>query len=181
MARRKKHGKKHHRRRHIGAVGKGMFKPNSPLVQYGSIAAGWFVGTKINDAIDKAINGDKPANEQIDGKIVAAAEAILGGMLYFSKKKTMAKTVAGGVLLGAGVKRGLKEFGVINGFQSVPVLAGYQSVPVLGGYSVPTPGGSLAGYSVPTPGGSLAGRRVHKSVMGSIGDDNGSGVNPCDR
>ena len=175
MARRKKHAKKHHRRHRIGAAGKGMFKPGGPLVQYGSIAAGYFVGPKINDAIDKA-TGDK-----IDGKIVAAAEAIVGGMLAFSKKKTMIKTVAGGMLLGAGVRRGLSEFGVISGFQSVPVLAGYQSVPVLGGYSVPTPGGSLAGYSVPTPGGSLAGRRVHKSVMGSIGEDNGYGVNPCDR
>jgi hypothetical protein len=168
MARRKRHTKKHHRRRrHIGAAGK-MLNPAGPLVQYGSIAAGYFVGGKINDAIETATGG------KVDGKIIAAAEVIVGGMLTFGKgKKTMVKSLAGGVLLGAGIKKGLTEFGVISGFQSVPVLAGYQSVPVLGGYNVPSPGGSLAGYSVPTP--------MHKSVMGGVAAENGSGINDTDR
>lgn len=167
MARRKKHAKKHHRRRRMGAAGK-MLNPSGPVVQYGSIAAGYFVGGKINDAIETASGG------KIDGKIIAAAEVLVGGMLAFGKgKKTMVKSVAGGVLLGAGIKKGLQEFGVIGGFQSVPVLAGYQSVPVLGGYNVPTPGGSLAGYSVPTP--------MHKSVMGGVAAENGSGINDTDR
>ena len=159
MAKRKK-ARKTIRRRKIGAI-----NPNSPLVKYGSIAAGYFLGEKLNKQIDK-VTGDK-----IDGKIVAAAEAGIGLFLVLSKgKKTMLKTVAGGILTGAGIKKGLTEFGVINGFMDVPVLAGYRNVPVLNGYN--TAQQAINGFNVPaTP--------LHQSVMG--GFNFGSGINTADR
>lgn len=162
------------KRKKVGAM---SLSASSPLVMYGSIAAGYFFGDKLNDAVDKATGG------KIDGKIVGGAEAGLGALLVFGKgKKSLPKTIAGGVLLGAGAKKMLKEFGVISGYGSVPVVGrrrinGYGSVPVVGGYtpSVMLAGalngngnGMNAGYPVPRP--------PHKQVVGSYDDGNGSGI-----
>lgn len=161
MAKRRK-AKKTSRRRRVGAI-----NANNPLVKYGSIAAGYFLGDKINDAIEKA-TGDK-----VDGKIIAAAEAGLGLFLMFKKgKKKPALQIVAGVLAGAGIKKGLQEFGVINGFSDVPVISGYRQVPALNGYN-PTPGAMLGGYKVPN---------TYQAVMGGINEDaSGSGINPTDR
>lgn len=163
MAKKRKKARKTTRRRRIG----GVMNPNGPIVKFGSIGAGYFLGDKINDAVDKATGG------KVDGKIVAGVMAAAGAYLAFGKgKKTVAKQVAGGVLLGAGVKKGLKEFGVLNGFDSVPVLAGYKSVPVLNGYS--TQRTAMNGFNVPAP--------LHRSVMGSVAAEaSGSGINDTDR
>jgi len=172
MARRKK-AKKSTRRRRIGAAGK--LNANSPIVKFGSMAAGYFLGDKINEQIEK-ITGDK-----MDGKIVAGLEVLAGLVLNKTiklgksgGKPSLPLVVVGGVLAGAGLKKGLAEFGVINGFYSVPVLNGYRSVPVLNGYN-PTPGASLNGYRVP-----------NRQVMGgvNIATDmaaSGSGINSTDR
>lgn len=114
--------------RRVGGISK-----SSPLFMYGSIAAGFLLGDKLNTAIDKATGG------KIDTKIVAAGQAGLGALLVFKKggKKSMIKTIAGGVLLGSGVKRGMTAFGIgrIGGYQSVPAVSGYQQVPAVGGRS----------------------------------------------
>ena len=159
MAKKKKTAKrKTSRRRRIGAI-----NPSSPLVKFGSIGAGYFLGNKIDEMLVK-VTGDK-----VDGKILAAAQAGLGLMLMMKGKKTAMKQIAGGVLLGSGARKGLREFGVINGFDDVPVIAGYRDVPVISGYNVPS--GKLNGYNVPQP--------VHKTVLAGIND--GSGVNASDR
>jgi hypothetical protein len=135
------------RRRRIGATAS-MLNPSSKLVQYGSIALGYIMGDKINDQLAKII----PAS--VDAKLVAAGQAGLGAMLAFSKgKKSLLKTVGGGVLLGAGIKQGMAAFGMgsMGGYRSVPVLGGYNRVPVIGASRVGSyntnPNG-LNGYTV---------------------------------
>lgn len=167
MAKRKAK-KKTGRRRKVGAT----LNPNNPIVKYGSIALGYLMGDKINAQVTK-LAGDK-----IDGKIVGAAEAGLGAFLVFGGgKKSMLKTVAGGVLLGAGAKKVMTEFGIggIGPYGRVPVVAGaYGKVPVvagakrINGYS---PNASLNGY---TPNSSLNGKM---KVMGAINPGSGSSVN----
>jgi hypothetical protein len=143
------------RRRRIGATA--ALNPSSPLVQYGSIALGFFMGPKINEAIDKAVGTN------IDSKIIAGGQIGLGALLSFKKgKKNLLTTVAGGVLLGAGAKRGLTAFGLgrVGGYQMVPAVGGYQSVPAIGARRV-------GGY-VPGPGG-INGYKVSKETVGSTG------------
>ena len=117
----------------------------------------------------------------------------IGGLLLMRKKSQPALKYAGGVLLGAGLKRALKVLGVVSGYQSVPVIgrshrmAGYQSVPVIGRTITPP---QLAGYTPPQlagyiPAGSgVSGYRPAGSgvgVMGRIGNiegaNSGSGIN----
>lgn len=171
MAKRKK-SKKITRRRRIGAAGK--LNANSPLVKFGSIAAGYFLGDKINEQVEK-LTGDK-----IDGKIVAGLEVLAGLVLNKtikmgkSTKASLPLVVVGGVLAGAGIKKGLSELGVINGFYNVPILNGFRSVPALNGYN-PTPGANMNGFRVP-----------NRQVMGGINimtdmAASGSGVNATDR
>lgn len=161
MAKKKARKSKPIRRRRIGGLG--ALNANSPLVKFGAMAAGYFLGDKINAQIDK-ITGDK-----VDGKIVAAAEAGAGLFLVFKKgKKTLPLTLIGGVLAGAGIKKGLTEFGVINGFHNVPVLGGYRSVPQINGYNT-TPGSHLGGYKVP------------QVVGGIYQDENNGGSGITDR
>lgn len=159
------------RRRRIGGIG-GKLNANNPIVKFGSIAAGYFLGDKINDALDKA-TGDK-----MDGKLLAGLETfgglVISGIVPLGKKKAakLLPTVAGGILAGAGLKRGLKEMGVINGFSDVPVLQGFRSVPALAGYN-PTPGANM-----------MSGYRVPSNVMGSVpfdDNDGASGINDTDR
>lgn len=142
-AKRKKPAKKTNRRRRVGAV---ALNASSPLVKYGSIAVGFVLGDKVNSLLDKVV----PAN--VDGKIVAAGELGLGYFLAFGKgTKKLPQTVLGGIMIGAGIKKGMASFG-IGGFQMVPTIGGYRSVPAigappkrLGSYN---PGrGNLGGYS----------------------------------
>ena len=146
MARRKSGKKaKTTRRRRIGGLGK--LNASNPIVKFGSIAAGYFLADKVNAAVDKVTG-------TMDGKLVAGIQTfgglVLNGTVPMIKKKLpLPLVIVGGVVAGAGVKRGLTEMGVINGFHDVPVLGGYRDVPALGGYN-PTPGASMNGYNVPS-------------------------------
>lgn len=142
MAKRGRKAKGHRRRHRIGAM---SLNPSGPLVMYGSIAAGFLLGDKINQAIDKAIPPDK-----VDSKLVGAGQVGLGAAYLFLKKgkKNLPLTIAAGVMLGAGAKRELKAFGLgnIGGYSNVRAINGYQEVEAvngrrrLGGFN-PLPGG----------------------------------------
>lgn len=141
-AKKGKSSKKTTRRRRVGAV---ALNASSPLVKYGSIAVGFILGDKVNALLDKAI----PAN--VDAKIVAAGELGLGYFLAFGKgTKKLPQTIIGGIMIGAGIKKGMSSFG-IGGFQMVPAVGGYRSVQAvgapkrLGGYNAGRNG--LTGYS----------------------------------
>lgn len=108
MAKRRKTKKTSHRRRRVSGM---ALSASSPLVNLGSIAAGYFLGDKINSALANVTG-------TLDPKIVAAAEAV-GGFLLRKKMKGLAGQVVGGVLIGAGVKKGLQEFGVISGLPTI--------------------------------------------------------------
>lgn len=155
MAKKKSSKRKPVRRRRIGATGK--LNPASPMVFGAAAIAGFAFADKINAQLDKVI----PAN--IDGKIVGAAEIGIGTLLFMRGKKTMVKTVVGGVLAGAGAKKAMQSFG-IGGFDSVPVVSGYNKVPVVSGT------GSVAGY-IPNAG--LNGYTTRKqSVANTLMDHN---------
>jgi hypothetical protein len=141
-AKRRKPAKKTHRRRRVGAV---ALNANSPLVKYGSIALGYVMGSQVDTLLAKVV----PAN--VDGKIIAAGELGLGAFLAFGKgTKKLQQTVIGGLLIGAGIKKGMTAFG-IGGFQMVPAVGGYRSVQAVGapkrlsGYNAGRNG--LTGYS----------------------------------
>jgi|SRR5690606_5668041 len=166
MAKRRK--KRTGSRRRVGAS---KLNANSNIVKLGAIALGYFVGPKIQEKIDTAI-GDK-----LDGKIVGAAEAGAGAWLTFGKgKKTMAKTIGGGFLLGMGVRKAMTEFGIggIGPYGRVPVVAGaYGRVPVLAGsrrVGAYTPNQQLGAYN---PHGGLNGR---SKVMAGVSPGSGSGI-----
>lgn len=143
----------HSRRRRIGAA---SMTASNPIVMIGSLAAGYFLAaTPVNDALDKVI----PAT--VDKKLVAAGEAGIGALLLMGKgKKTMLKSIAGGVLAGAGLKRLVDAMKApaptttttaVTGWKQVPVIGGgYKMVPVIGapGYTVPNNAG-MNGYNVP--------------------------------
>jgi len=169
MAKHRKKAKKKsttRRRRRVGAM---ALSPSSPLVKFAPIAIGYFLGDKINEAVLK-MTGDK-----LDKKIVAGAEAGLGYMLVFGPgKKSLMKSVAGGIALGAGAKLLMSEFGIggIGPYGRVPVIAGpYGNVPVIAGRrrvgNGYTPNKALNGY---TPNNSLASR-----IMGAV-NASGSGI-----
>lgn len=121
--------KKSTNKKRVGAM---ALSASSPLVMYGSMAAGFFLGDKINSAIDTATGG------KIDTKLIAGGQVGLGALLVFKKggKKSAIKTIAGGVLLGAGAKRAMTAFGLagLGGFYDVPGINGFQDVPAVGGY-----------------------------------------------
>jgi len=98
---------------------------------------------KVNTPAPTPATATSPATQRspyLSGTVVMAGELGIGALLLLSKKKSgtmgMVKTVAGGVLAGAGLKRALKSFNIISGYQSVPVvgrrMGGYQGVPVIG-------------------------------------------------
>lgn len=166
-----KHAKKRkktttRRRRRVGAM---ALSASNPLVKFGPIALGFFMGDKINEKLLSAV-GDK-----VDKKIIAAGEAGLGYMLVFGKgKKSLVKSIAGGIALGAGAKLLMQSFGIggIGPYGNVPVIAGpYGRVPVISGRKRVggpyTPNSALNGYN---PHGSLS------KVMGSVEPGSGSGI-----
>lgn len=150
MARKRKASKKTtHRRRRVSGV---ALSAKSPIVAYGSIAAGYMLGDKINEALSKVTG-------TLDPKIVAAIQAV-GGFLVKKKMKGTAGQAIGGVLIGSGVKQGLKAFGVISG---LPTVGRYRDLRTVNG--LPAPVRKVAGL----PG---AGQSVSMSVIGAIEDYN---------
>jgi hypothetical protein len=144
--------KKGVRRRRVS----GTMNPKSGVIQAAAVAAGFFAGDMINSAIDKVVPASLATATGITGYAVAGAEAGIGAYLLFSKgKASIVKTAAGGVLLGAGLRRGLKKAGILSGYGSVPVVGGYKGIPVVGGVPAALAGNpeALTGYNVPGVGG----------------------------
>lgn len=138
-----KKSKKKPAAKRIGASA--LLNPANPIVQYGSIAAGFFLGDKINPLIDKATGN-------LDQKIVAGGQVGLGFLLAYKKgKKNLATTVIGGIMIGSGAKRAMTAFG-IGGFSNVPAVNGFYDVKAVNGPSVKrmgayTPGGGGMSYN----------------------------------
>lgn len=167
MARKKKTKKKAARRR-VGGGLKSMLNPNSDLVKIGSIAIGLLAEKPVNNAIDKMIPPDK-----LDQKIVAGGQVGLGGAyLMFAKKKNIIFTVGSGVLAGAGLRRGLRAFG-IGGYQNVRYVNGYQNVREV-----------MAGNNqslLQAGGGTMSDMRTYKRATVGAFDGTGSGIRNSDR
>jgi hypothetical protein len=165
---RKKAKKKKGTRRRVGAM---ALSASSPVVQFGSIGVGWLMADTINTQIVRFTG-------TMDGKMVGGITAGIGAALQFmklgKKPKSTLQVAAGGVLIGAGAKKLLKEMGVINGYSAVPVVGtggrmnGYHAVPVVNGYkagpSYPSSlNGALNGYKVPRP----------ANIVGNAGSSSG--------
>lgn len=181
MAKRKRHSthsRRRRSRRRVGASGLSLGKGGTGMKLL-SIAAGYFMAETINAQVDKVVpkTTDPTTLVQTPNQNIAIiGEVGLGGLLLMKKVGSgTASTVlkfGGGVLLGAGLKRALKKFGVIKGYQSVPVIgrpkmAGYQSVPVIGKTSVPP---QLAGRPAQLQGYRVNGYTPHGSgVMSGTG------------
>lgn len=161
MAKHAKRRKQSHsrRRRRVGAM---AMSATSPIVKFGSIAAGFLLGGKINEAIDKVV----PTN--VDSKLVGAGQAGLGYFLALRRggKKSLVTTVAGGLMLGSGAKRLLTAFGIgsIGGYQMVPAISGYGDVPTVGA------GRRRVGMGSYMPGAhGLNGYATTRNAVGSLG------------
>lgn len=170
MAKRRKKAKHRTRRHRVGALN---MKPGSPLVKFGSIAAGYLLGNTINPLINKAFG--TPTDPVKTGKIVAIGQMAAGSALLFLKtgKKSMVQEVAGGILLGTGIKRAMEVFK-----SGATTMGGYGDVPVIGAYRVPGQLGAakkVAGYGdVPVIGSYSPNQALNGRVMGSM--DNSSGM-----
>lgn len=192
MAKKRKHIKK------AARSAAGQLKPGKMGLKLLAIGAGYLLADKLNEQIDKLFIGKDPVNPKpVPGKMIIVGEVGLGGLLLMRKPKAnpgaldWGLEIGGGILAGAGLKRALKEMGVIKGFQNVPVIgarrmAGYQNVPVIGGNGMPS---ALSGGSTPS---ALSGYRVngrynngyiphgsglHGKVVGSaLGNGSGSGL-----
>lgn len=142
----KKRERTHHRRARVGAM---SLNPKNPLILIASVGLGFMGADKIYSAIDEAIptkttpaTATTPAvvSNAISDTVLGGGFAAAGGLLALKGRRTLPKTIAGGVMIGAGLKWALKDQGVLTGgmygYQSVPVigrrLGGYQSVPVVG-------------------------------------------------
>jgi hypothetical protein len=161
--------KRTYRRKKMGA-----FNPNGLIVKAAAVAAGYFLGDTINAQVDKILPASMTAATAtgMTSYLPAAAEVGIGGLLLLSKKKpSIIKTAIGGVLAGAGLRRGLKKAGVVTGYQSVEVIGGYNQVPVMGNVPPQLSGvpPQLSGYMTSRVNGFKTSR-----VVG--GCDNGSGL-----
>lgn len=167
--------KKHKKKR---VHGTGASKKSNALITLGSIAVGYLAADAINEQVDKVVpkTKDSTGAEVPNGKIAMAGELGIGGLLlikkFGGKSLQMPLKVVGGVLVGAGLKRSLKELGVIKGYQNTPVigrnrLGGYQNTPVIGKTGVPP---QLSG--IPSQ---LSGYKSQGSGVGSY-NSQGSGV-----
>jgi len=162
MAKRRK--KTSRRRRRVGAV---AFSANSPLVKFGSLAAGYVISDKVTSLVDQLTAG------KVDPKITNGILSI-GGLYYlfmYRGSKSTIMTALAGLAAGAGAKGLLADMGIMSGYQDVPAIGGYQDVPAIGSYNVPASINGVGAYSVPQP---MAG------VMGSVPEP-GSGINASDR
>lgn len=106
------------RRRRVSGI---ALNAKSPVVNYGSIAAGYFLGQTINDAIQKVVANVAPS---VSPTILAAVQAG-GGFLIRKSMKGTAGQVIGGVLMGSGIRAGLKATGIISG---IPTIGGMRTV-----------------------------------------------------
>lgn len=190
---RKKHSRHgHRRRRRVGALSLGSKDIGLKLA---AVAGGWFLGGVVNTAIDKMLpkTTDPTPVPTKNAQIAATAGEIgIGGLLLLRRSSGtsgMVQKVAGGLLIGAGLKRALKVMGVVGGYQNVPVIgrhrmAGYQNVPVIGGTPPQLAGktpAQLQGFRVNgyNAAGSGLGAYIPSGsgVMGSIGScEGGSGI-----
>jgi hypothetical protein len=200
MARkRKSHTKKHHRRRRR-SVGALDIHHSSPLVVLGSMAAGYFLGDTVTPMLTSILPTSllpaAPATATTGFSALFAfnartiptfLEGGIGAALLLSKKKSIAKSVAGGFLSGLAVQNALKTAGMVTGYQAVPVVGrrgirGYQSVPVIGGTPAQLQGvpPQLQGFRVNgyTPQGSGVMGRMNGLYdrQGLYGCGSGSGV-----
>lgn len=193
--RRKRHTRHHGRRRRRRGVGALKLGGKDIGLKLAAVAGGWFLGGVVNTAIDKVLpkTTDPVPVPTKNGQIMATAGEIgIGGLLLLRRSSGtsgMVQKVAGGLLVGAGLKRALHVMGVISGYQNVPVIgrhrmAGYQNVPVIGATPPQLAGktpAQLQGFRVNgyTPAGSGVGAYIPSGsgVMGSIGNcDGGSGI-----
>lgn len=173
--------KKGKRRRSVGGLS--LSKKGTGLKLL-ALAGGYLLADKLNEQIDKFLPKTKDAttNVEVPNQTIGIVGQVgLGGLLLMSKKESMIKTIAGGVLAGSGLKRALKTAGVIKGYQSVPVIGrprprmnGYQQVPVIGKTVVPP---QLAGRPAQLQGHRVNGYNSQGSgVLAGYGcGDNGSG------
>lgn len=186
-----KKGHKKTRRRRVGGLG----SKKDLLLTAAAAAAGLFlVGDAVNAGIDKLntktttpATGTTPAvtSTRVSPTIVTVGEGGLGALLAFSKGGGIvgtAKKVAGGLILGAALRRIAKNMGVIKGYQFTPVLgrrmAGYQATPVIGGMPSSLTGYVNQGSGVGAVPGALTGyinQGSASNVMGSTEYRNGSG------
>jgi len=193
--RRKKHTRHHGRRRRPRGVGALKLGSKDIGLKLAAIAGGWFLGGVVNTAVDKVLpkTTDPVPVPTKNAQIAATAGEIgIGGLLLLRRSSGtsgMVQKVAGGILVGAGLKRALKVMGVISGYQNVPVIgrhrmAGYQNVPVIGGTPPQLAGktpAQLQGFRVNgyNAAGSGVGAYIPSGsgVMGSIGNcEGGSGI-----
>lgn len=138
----------------MGGIG---LKPQSTGMKLIALAAGYLLADMINPEIDKILPKKKDAAgvETPNQTIGTVGQVGIGGLLLMRKKQTLLTVGGGGILAGAGLKRALKQMGVIKGYQSVPVIgrhrmAGYQSTPVIAGRPMQLTGTppQLSGYTV---------------------------------
>lgn len=179
MAKKKKGGKR--RSRSVGAFSLSKKGTGMKLL---ALAGGYLLADSINGMVDKVLPGTTDATTGIKTvspsmiTVAGVGQLGIGGMLLMSKQQSTLKTVAGGIMAGAGAKRMLVKAGIIkgyrvNGYQSVPVIGkrrvnGYQKVPVMG--STPA---QLAGTPAQLQGYTSQGSGV-LAGFGCV--DNGSGI-----
>ncbi len=131
------------RRRHrVGAM---SLAAGSPLVKGISIAAGYLLGDTVNQQLIDKLFGT-PTDPVKTGKTIAIGQIGVGSALLFMKlgsKKSIVQDLAGGVLLGAGLKRAMVVFKA-----GATTMSGYGDVPVIGAYKTPGQLGRkpIAGY-----------------------------------
>jgi hypothetical protein len=158
--------KKTSKRRKVGAM---SLTANSPLVKFGSIAIGYLMGDTLNQKLIDKLFGT-PTDPVKTGKMVAVGQIGLGGALVFLKlgKKSLISEVAGGLLIGSGLKRAMVVFK-----DGATTMSGYGDVPVIGAYKTPGQlGRKVAGYGdVPVIGAYAPNSALNgaSKVMGSMG------------
>ena len=171
MAKRKTKTRK---RRRVGATG----LTSGIGLKLLAIGAGYLLGDALNKPVDRmlskpAVPGDPP--KDYNKALVYVPEIGLGGLLLLSRgggRTGKLKTIAGGIMAGAGLKLALRSMGVIKGYQNVPVIgrrrmAGYQNVPVIGKSTPP----QLQGIPA-----QLQGFRVNGGMNNNGYTSQGSGV-----
>lgn len=182
MAKRKKQKRRHRRR--VGALGLSLSSSGTGLKLL-SVGAGFLLGNTINGWVDTLISKTDPTTgiKTVPAGMATAAtvgEVVVGALLLMKKgggTTNMIMQAGGGILAGAGLKRAVKQMGLMSGYQSVPVIgkhrmSGYQSVPVIGNTVVPP---QLAGRPAQLQGYKVSGYTPHGSgVMAGV--DGGSGI-----
>lgn len=173
MAKKKTHKKKTHRRHRVGALN---MKPGSPIIKLAAIGAGYLLANPINGTINKLFG--TPTDPVKTGKMVAVGQVGIGAALLFMKsgKPSLMKEIAGGVMIGAGLKRAMVVFQ-----SGATTMGGYGDVPVIGSYKAPgSIGRRMNGYGdVPvigayTPNHALNGAKVMGGMTAGKTSDNGS-------